>query len=139
MKLFLLEPEVAGYVVESPMGLEHIFDGWLGDELIATFPYFLITNNLLNNLLIEKISGYSSRAIGISKSDIFNEIYEDKTLPGFVEMLIEGRVILENNVIKYWDGKDVCLSQTKDLVVSEKVFSILNKKIIYCDVFELTN
>ncbi|WHY75312.1 hypothetical protein QNH20_14270 [Neobacillus sp. WH10] len=77
MKLFLLEPEVAGGIGEKatfsnntyPNGMKEIshlnyeFQGWLGDELLETTSCFIVTEYLANSIQSSELNGY-----------LFNEI-----------------------------------------------------------------
>ncbi len=56
-KYFVLEPEVAGQLGEQTVmdrsthpptieKLHFVFDGWLGDDIVATFPSFWVSKNL---------------------------------------------------------------------------------------------
>src|SRR3954454_10828086 len=58
---FALEPEVAGQLGDTTMldtsvhppviqRLEYRFDGWLGDDLLESFPCFVVTERLANEL-----------------------------------------------------------------------------------------
>jgi hypothetical protein len=110
MKFFKLEPEVAGGLgqrtvmdttVHPPLVsvLEYEFDGWLGDDLLESFPCFIISERLKNLL----------------RENHFNEIYPDLDLPNFYWLKINGKVGVD----------DTGLSESNHLVVSEGFLKIL--------------
>ena len=97
---YQLEPEVAGgwgpATVRDRVNPNHLlvfeyrFDGWLGDELLTSHPYFIITEQL--SLLMEpaKLSGYDLAEVIISKSEIFEDLYLFRILPAFVWLKVDG-------------------------------------------------
>jgi hypothetical protein len=138
MKFYLLKPEVAGglgpgTVLDRSMDppvierLEHRFDGWLGDELLAAIPCFLVTEKLGMRLLRERFLGFELRPVEISKSDEFLDLYGDLSLPEFAWLDVHGEP----------GQHDLGLSETYRLVVSESCLTVLREfRIDACDVEE---
>jgi hypothetical protein len=155
MKLFELEPEVAGgfgkntiitniekvrQKIEKPIinHLHYEFYGWLGDDLLETTPCFIVTTSLLESIRNSDLDGYKFEDIEISKSDEFNQLYPKRILPKFKRILPQGTVVVSENKIEQWSGDDFCLSQHSTLVVSERALNILrSKNIDHCDIREL--
>ena len=68
MNYFCIEPEVAGGLgqnvemdrsVHPPVvdKLHYEFDGWLGDELLETFPCFIVTEGAMKRLQLIHATG----------------------------------------------------------------------------------
>jgi len=99
---YYIEPEVSGGIGRSSIidtsfhppivkKLNFEFDGWLGDDLIETFPCFIVSENLKNRIHQSKLTGFKFNDVEITKSDTFNELYENKTLPNFYWLQITGK------------------------------------------------
>lgn len=126
MRFFKLQPEVAGGLgartimdttVHPPTVsvLEYEFDGWLGDDLLESFPCFILSERVKNLLQENDFTGYVFDNVIISKSDTFNEIYPDLELPDFYWLKIDGKAGVD----------DTGLSESNHLVVSEGFLKIL--------------
>lgn len=157
MKLFELEPEVAGgfgknTVIsnfdnvrlkrERPVvtHLHYEFLGWLGDEILEATPCFIVTENLVESIQKSGLKGFKFVDVEISVTEEFEEIYPGRDLPNFRRILPEGTIEVNGDSFKNWSGHDFCLSQNSMLVVSEKALAILKKhKFEYCDVTELND
>ena len=151
MKLYLLEPEVAGghgdntVFEDLALGerqkvkyLHYEFSGWLGDEILETFMAFIITENLVNTIKKSTLNGYIFENMEISINDLFRELYPNTKLPGFKRLIPKGYVEADDDNYKTWTGEDFCLSQKARLVVTEKALSLLKlHKMDYCDITEL--
>jgi hypothetical protein len=131
-----LKPEVAGSLgpgtvldrsLQPPVieRLEHRFDGWLGDELLAAIPCFLVTERLGTRLLRERFMGFELRPVLVSKSDEFLDLFGDLPLPEFAWLQVDGE-----------PGRhDLGLTETLRLVVSESCLKVFREfKIDACDV-----
>jgi len=140
MKYFLLEPEVAGGFGESTIidhsvkpykviKLHYEFAGWLGDDLLTSFPCIIGTAELVKCLNTYIFSGYFVDNVEISTSYEFRQFHPDLILPEF-------RWIKVNGIA----GKDdFGLSDRGRLVVSERVLDVLKQfKISNCDIEEFT-
>lgn len=151
----MLSPEVAGQLgdktVLSPpqqpdsfpnvSNLEYVFDGWLGDELLESFPCFIVSNCLAEALAGSGISGLELDTVTVSKSDEFREMYPRPKLPSFRRLKPQGRARLsEREAIVEWSGHDLCLSQDANLVVTAKALAVLRGfKIDNCDIVDLVD
>jgi len=138
MQYFLLKPEVAGGFGENividrsvnPFRVEKLhyeFDGWLGDDLLTSFPCIIGTVKLIERLNASSFSGYSVGDVEISTSYEFRQLYPDRALPEFRWIKVHGT-----------PGKDdLGLSGRRRLVVSERVLDVLKTfQISHCDIEE---
>ena len=98
---YTLEPEVAGRWGDNTIAdntghppvvstLHHIFDGWLGDSIVESFPCFLITNALGDAIVAAELLGYELRAVEAETSDQFAELYPNRVLPEFRWLHVTG-------------------------------------------------
>ncbi len=126
MKFFKLEPEVAGGLgqktvmdttVHPPLVsvLEYEFDGWLGDDLLESFPCYIVTERLKNLLKEDSFTGCEFDSVIISTSETFEEFYPEANLPKFYWLKIKGKAGID----------DVGFSELNHLVVSEKFLKVL--------------
>lgn len=126
---YYIEPDVAGEIGSESIletkahppivhKLHFVFEGWLGDDIIETFPCFLVTEKLRKSLQQLGFSGIEFDDVKISKSATFREIYGDKTLPKFVWAKITGNQ--SNN-------DDFFISQDHRLVVSDAAYAAISK------------
>ncbi|QFT12966.1 hypothetical protein [Vibrio sp. THAF190c] len=102
MKYFVIEPEVAGGLGEKTEGdfsvypplvtnLHYEFQGWLGDDILESFPCFLVSYNLSQSLKKTSLTGFDLDAAKITTSELFNELYPNKTLPEFLWLKVNGK------------------------------------------------
>ena len=98
---FIIMPEVAGGLgpqtqmdtsVHPPLvsRLHYVFDGWLGDDLLESFPCFIATRRLTECLISAGLTGFSVADVEVSRSEQFTEIYGDRQLPEFRWIQISG-------------------------------------------------
>jgi hypothetical protein len=98
---YSLEPEVPGgwgtdiiadATIHPPKIIKaHVeFDGWLGDELLESFPIYLVSKSLATNLLKANLTGFTIENCTISKSETFNSLYSQTSLPEFLWLVISG-------------------------------------------------
>ena len=96
-----LEPEVAGRYgdntiidtsVHPPIvsKFHFIFDGWLGDSILETFPCFLVTEGLGIALRRKTLSGFHLCDVEVELSEQFAELYPDRTVPQFRWLHVDG-------------------------------------------------
>ncbi len=128
MAFYALEPEVAGRhgersIVDRSVHpprvtvLHHIFDGWLGDELLESFPAFLVTESLSKLIEAEQLTGVRfSDAIEVEASEQFEELYPGRQLPKFRRLEPLG-VPLQS---------DFALGPDHRLIVSERALRVLD-------------
>jgi hypothetical protein len=102
MQYYVLEPEVPGGLgirtefdrsVSPPKVtyLHYQFDGWQGDDLITSFPCYLVTERLKHALEYGVATGVSFRDAEVTKSDTFMELYRARELPRFWWTIFEGK------------------------------------------------
>jgi len=135
----LIEPEVAGGLGEQTQldnsffpplikNLHYEFEGWLGDDILESFPCYIVTEKLRKGLEQEKLTGISFDEVIVSKSETFLELYPNKELPNFFWAKING----ESN------RDDFFITEKNGLAISERAYSLLkNYKIDQADVEDL--
>ena len=123
---YFIEPEVAGGLGDRTVmdasyhppivtKLEYKFEGWLGDELLESFPCFIMTEALSKYLIKANLSGFTLESVYISTSDEFDETYPNKILPKFLWLKVIGRAGVD----------DFGLADDHRLVVSGAALEIL--------------
>jgi hypothetical protein len=128
MKTFVLEPEVAGGLgpltdldttLHPPIifKLHYVFDDWLGDSLVASFPCFICTSDLASAVKDAGLIGVEFDIVLCSKSELFDDLNGDLDLPEFEWMKICGQRAID----------DFALSPQGHLVVSEKALGVLQR------------
>lgn len=135
---FILEPEVAGGLGEQTVmdsgkhppvvaKLHYEFDGWLGDEILESFPCFIVTSEVRDALKNNALSGYSFQEATITMSATFREIYPDRHLQDFCWLKIHGTA-----------GKDdIGLTNDGRLTVSNGALAILRRfQMDHCQISE---
>jgi hypothetical protein len=157
MRLFRLHPEVAGgwgprttvtnqdaieagrATVPLVAVLEYRFEGWLGDELLESFPCFILTDRLANAIHTESLSGAGWGEVLISMSEDFTERHPGVRLPSFKRLLPEGRVTLGGaGEVTSWSGHDFCVADRAELVVTERGLDLLRRHgLKHCEAAEL--
>ncbi|MBY8259298.1 hypothetical protein KW530_21605 [Vibrio fluvialis] len=135
---FYIEPEVSGgfgdnsvmdTTVHPPKvyKLHYQFDGWLGDELLESFPCFIISEALAQELEREHLSGFTLEDVEVTKSEQFEELYPRKALPKFFWLQVTGSAAQD----------DLGIAEDHRLVVSESALNTLRKgKIEEADIEE---
>lgn len=126
MKYFILEPEVAGELGKNTKldtsshppvvsKLEYRLSGWLGDDLLESFPCYVVTERLMRRINDAHLSGVVFSDVEITTSPEFREMYPNRKLPRFLWLKIIG--ISSRN--------DFGLTQDSKLVVSEHALAQL--------------
>ena len=98
---FKLEPEVAGRwgpgteadtTVHPPIvrKLEYTFEGWLGDELLESFPCFIVSDKLAKSVVAENFTGFVLASVKVSSSPEFRELHSSTILPSFQWLRVSG-------------------------------------------------
>ena len=136
MKYFLLDPEVAGGLgknskldtsVHPPrvLRLHYEVDAWLGDDLVQSFPSYLVARRMWERLGSLKPTGVATAAAEITASDEFRELNPGRVVPQFVWLKVSGA-----------PGKDdFGLTANAGLVVSERVLKEMKSgQLEHCDV-----
>jgi hypothetical protein len=97
----ILEPEVAGgwgpgtdadTTVHPPVvrRLVYEFEGWLGDDLLETFPCFVVTDRLAQAIRTSGLTGFELGPVEVVKSEIFEELQAGGDLPDFHRLFVLG-------------------------------------------------
>jgi hypothetical protein len=126
MKFFYFEPEVAGSIgpksdldnsVWPPRigKLQYVFDGWLGDAILESFPCFIVTDVAAQSLLRDGLTGFELDDVEVSASEVFQELNPGLELPVFRWLKITGKPGVD----------DFGSSTDHRLVVSEKATQCL--------------
>lgn len=136
---YLLGPEVAGGLGEHsclvhdrwPPRVEHLhceFAGWLGDDLLRTFPCFIVTAARGERLTRLGATGFALRDVEVSTSPEFTELQPDLALPPFRWLDVHGTT----------ERDDLGLTDRARLVVSERVLARLREgHLSQCEVAKL--
>ncbi|MEX2172315.1 MAG: hypothetical protein WD851_23545 [Pirellulales bacterium] len=120
----IMDPSVHPPIVEK---LSVRFEGWLGDDLLETFPCFLVTDRLRHAIEATGFTGCSFDEVEVSKSEEFDEMYPGRELPRFWWMKIPGMAAKD----------DFGISTDHCLVVSQRVFDlIMSFQLDNCDAEE---
>ena len=72
-----------------------MFDGWLGDDLLESFPCFILTERLANELE-RKVTGFSLDDVTVSTSDQFEDLYPGRVLPAFCWLKVSGQPLIDD-------------------------------------------
>ena len=122
-----IRPEVAGGFgketkldtkVHPPIvyHLHYEFQGWLRNDILATFPCFIVTENLKESILKTGLSGVVFDDVKITTSFEFRQLYPNLVLPRFNWMKVSGQA-----------GKDdFGVSGEFRLIVSEEAYNLLS-------------
>lgn len=155
MKLYMLEPEVAGEIGENTVydnfddvryrgaypqisHLHFIFSGWLGDDIIESTPCFIVTDELKSRIEKSELDGCQFEDVEVSLSGEFMEMYPNRSIPKLKRLIPNGSVIVEGETYSTWSGQDFNLSNKSYLIVSENALDVLKEgNIDNCDLCEL--
>lgn len=138
-RYYLIEPEVAGELgpdtvmdpgVHPPRVyvLHYDLKGWLGDDLLESFPCFIVTDRCREALERAGFSGCLFAPVKVTASEVFFELHPLQPLPVFHWLKVNGIV-----------GKDdIGLADDYRLAVSDDVLRVLRSlSIEHCDVEEM--
>lgn len=135
MKYKCLEPEVAGELgsqtimdnsIHPPLvkKLHYQFSGWLGDDILESFPCYIITKKLEDHINLSNFTGVKFDDLIVTKGETFVEMNPDIDLPEFKWMQVTGQAGVH----------DFGLAKDFRLVISNNVFDLLsNFNIAHCD------
>lgn len=123
---YVLEPEVAGgwgpgtdadASVHPPVvrRLVYQFEDWFGDDLLETFPCFVVTERLARAIQASRLTGFALEPVATTTSDKFVERNPRHALPDFHLLRVHG---------KGRDG-DFRIGKDHRLVVSDAAFELL--------------
>ena len=131
----ILEPEVAGgwgqgteadTTVHPPVvrRLVYQFDGWLGDDLLETFPCFVVTDRLAQAIRASDLTGCELGPVEVVKSELFEELHPGREIPNFHRLYAVGDA-----------GEDDFCVDNQRLRVSDAALALLGRfNIEHCDV-----
>ena len=66
------------------------FEGWLGDDLLETFPCFVVTDRLAQAIRTSGLTGYELGTVEVVKSEIYEELQAGRDLPDFHRLFVLG-------------------------------------------------
>lgn len=100
MSVYLIKPEVAGGLGPRTVMdrtthpprvdvLDHEFADWLGDDLLETYPCFVVTQRLGDLLAASDLTGYRLDDVIVSTTDQFPELHPGP-LPVFHRLRVTG-------------------------------------------------
>ena len=140
MKYHILDPEVAGGLgsrtqmdssVHPPVvkRLHYELEGWLGDDLVQSFPCYLVTKKLQAALAAIHPTGLSFAAADVSASESFKDQNPGVALPELTWLKVHGA-----------PGKDdFGLTADARLVVSDRILKQMQAaQLSHCDVVDFT-
>lgn len=125
---FVVEPEVAGGFgsnteLDHSSGrmevkkLHYEFVGWLGDQLLESTPCYIATELLANEMVRERLTGFTLDDVEVSTSQEFADIYPNKRLPAFVWLKVGDRPGID----------DFGVASGLRLVVSKRALALLQR------------
>lgn len=121
-----IEPEVSGGLgVETDINnnvhppiikkLHYVFDGWLGDDILETFPCFIVSERLMKSIIKNQLKGILFDNVKITKSEEFLDYHTNTRLPDFYWMKVYGKL----------DVDDFVIAEDYRLLVSEKASEVI--------------
>lgn len=138
-RFYLLSPEVAGglgphsevdrrTVPPTVTRLHYVFDGWQGDDLLESYPVFVISSSLGKGLARGGVTGFELADIEIEKSATFETLYPRRDLPPFRWLHVSGTA----------EDSDIGVDAQARLVVSDRALAILKTgRLDHCLIEEL--
>ena len=128
MGFTILEPEVAGgwgdetvadTSVHPPIvtRLHYEFEDWLGDELLESFPCFIVSERVASALEASGLTGFALDEVKISTSPEFEDLHPDASIPRFRWLKVSGQPGVD----------DFGLAADFRLVVSAKGLGLLSR------------
>jgi hypothetical protein len=130
-----LDPEVAGgwgagtladRSVYPPvvMQLTYEFSGWLGDDLVTSFPVYIVTERLRNALASSRLTGFAFDAVTVTTNEEFEEVGAPE-LPSWSWLRLTGHPYVD----------DAAAGHLGQLTVSEGLLALLREfQVDHCDV-----
>lgn len=157
MKLYLLEPEVAGghgdktvyrseragHISEKIVRLDYEFFGWLGDDLLASHPAFIVTVRLAKALEERYSNNYTPlhiRDCDVSVSGEYKDRHPYNMLPAFKHLVLRGGV--ETDGLSYWNwlGHPFSVTASGQLVVTGDALAFLESfNLNHCEIRGITS
>lgn len=101
MDFYTIEPEVAGELGEgtvmdtsvhppSVSAVEYVITDWLGDDIIESFPCYLVTSKLATDLEASSLTGFRLDAARVTLSEDAAD-FGITEVPAFRWLVIDGR------------------------------------------------
>ncbi len=122
-----LEPEVAGHLSGESIRalsngshlveLHYVMDGWLGDDLIESFPCFILSNRVRVELDRANFSGYEFGDARVTTSELFQELHSEVELPAFSWLKVTGQPGID----------DFGIAKDRRIVVSERALAVIRE------------
>jgi hypothetical protein len=134
---YLVEPEVAGQLgprtemdtTQHPplvTRLNYEFDGWLGSQLVESFPVWIATEDFLTTVSDAGLTGYRTADVDVTISDEGREVLGDRELPPFRWFQVTGAI----------GADDFAIEPPGTLVVSERALAVIRPLLVDADVEE---
>jgi len=126
MNYYLIKPEVAGGYGDDTVcdtrpivvhKLHYEFFGWMGDDLITSFPSFIASDRLVRLILENHLTGTAIADVKVTFSREYFSSFKKAEVPFFHWLKIEGTA----------GSEDFGYSPKRRLVVSEKALEVLRK------------
>jgi hypothetical protein len=122
----IIEPEIAGElgsktiinrIYDPPIveKLHYEFNGWLGDDILESFPCYIMTKRLKNKIENRHLSGIKFDDVYVTTSQLFNDLYPEKIIPKFYWARIKGVPFID----------DFAITSDSKLLISERPFLVL--------------
>lgn len=136
MRYFYIEPEVSGELGDGTVmdttvhppkvdKLNYQFGSWLGDDLIESFPCYIVSERLAEKMKEGDFSGFVLDEVMVTKSQDFDEVSTIKHLTKFYWLKVNGKPF----------KNDISISDDHRLLVSEKLFKLIRSfNLNYADV-----
>lgn len=127
MNYFLLEPEVAGEIGENtvmdtsihPPRVERLHYeigfGWHGDELLETFPCYIVSNRIAANLIQSDLRAFELRDVELTLTEEAQEGRLGVEVPKFRWLAVTGIA----------GRDDLGVTNEAQLVVSERALDVM--------------
>lgn len=127
MKLYILKPEVAVGIgehttynednIEEIDWLHFVFFGWLGDDILESRSYYIVTEDLKKAIEESDLTGYEFKDVEISLSYEFLEFevhHPNRVLPKFKRLISKGVVNIEGDHIEISESRGVDMLNRKN-------------------------
>jgi hypothetical protein len=125
-KTYILEPEVPGGLgprtqmdrsTHPPIVsvVHFVFDGWLGDQLVESFPCYLVAPSLAQALADAGITGIEFADAEIETSEQFEVMYPNRLLPDFKWLKVVGNPT----------DSDMFITSDNRLAASERTLDVI--------------
>jgi hypothetical protein len=127
-KYFVIDPEIAGEMgpgtemddsVHPPIvsHLEYVVSGWSGDDIVQSYPCFMVTPQLGEAIRVARLSGGHCEEHGISVVSEDNSTASASDLPVLWLLKVNGKP----------HSDDFGLTEDTRLVVSQRALDVLHK------------